>query len=238
MGLYGSLFLLPLFLQRILGYPAMTSGEALIPRSLAMAVIMPLGGRFYNRLGPKIFVVAGLLDQRVFLFRAFPSDPRGRVLGHLLAAAMAGSRIRSDLRLPHHRRPGHDPAAADDGGDRDLQRHPPGVRSVGIAASATLLESSSSRYHAILSEHVTRFSTTAQSFLHGAAAAMITQGLDEAAAQQRALKLLDVSVLRQSAVLAYNHLFSLVAVLFIIGLPLVFFLKSPKGRIEVEAVSE
>ena len=60
MGLMGSLFLLPLFLQQLLGYDAMTSGLALMPRSLAMALIMPIGGRFYNTFGPKIFVGAGL----------------------------------------------------------------------------------------------------------------------------------------------------------------------------------
>src|SRR5690348_5155437 len=59
-GLYGSLFLLPLFLQNLLGYTAMLSGLALMPRSLAMAVIMPIGGRFYNKLGPRLLVGAGL----------------------------------------------------------------------------------------------------------------------------------------------------------------------------------
>src|SRR5512143_2371068 len=38
----------------------MVSGVALIPRSLAMAVIMPIGGRFYNRIGPKVLVGVGL----------------------------------------------------------------------------------------------------------------------------------------------------------------------------------
>src|SRR5207247_9962359 len=42
-GLYGSLFLLPLFLQNLLGYPAETAGLALMPRSLAMAVARPAG---------------------------------------------------------------------------------------------------------------------------------------------------------------------------------------------------
>ena len=32
-----------------------------MPRSLAMAVIMPLGGRFYNKLGPRVLVGTGLL---------------------------------------------------------------------------------------------------------------------------------------------------------------------------------
>ena len=110
--------------------------------------------------------------------------------------------------------------------------------SVGIAASATLLERSTHRYHTMLSEHVTDFSVSSQRFLHGATAALIPRGLDEAGAQQRALKLLDVSVLRQAAVLAYNHVFGLVVVLFIIGLPLVLFLKSPKRPIEAEVVAE
>src|SRR5678815_2654980 len=56
MALMGSLFLLPVFLQTLLGYSALDSGVALMPRSLAMAVIMPIGGRFYNRLGPRTLV--------------------------------------------------------------------------------------------------------------------------------------------------------------------------------------
>ena len=60
MALNGSLFLLPLFLQNLLGYTALKSGLAMMPRSLAMAVIMPIGGRFYNRLGPRLLVGAGL----------------------------------------------------------------------------------------------------------------------------------------------------------------------------------
>jgi DHA2 family multidrug resistance protein len=56
MGLYGSLFLLPLFLQNLLGYPAFKSGLALMPRSLAMALCMPIAGRLYNRLGPRVMV--------------------------------------------------------------------------------------------------------------------------------------------------------------------------------------
>ncbi len=52
-ALYGSLFLLPLFLQEILRYTALDSGLTLMPRSLAMAATMPLAGRLYNRPGPE-----------------------------------------------------------------------------------------------------------------------------------------------------------------------------------------
>src|SRR5512138_3951654 len=60
MGLYGSLFILPLFLQRLLGYTAMQSGLALAPRSITMAIVMPLSGFLYNRIGPRILVATGL----------------------------------------------------------------------------------------------------------------------------------------------------------------------------------
>ena len=46
----------------IVGYRfnAMQSGVALMPRSLAMAVLMPIGGKFYNKLGPRLMVATGL----------------------------------------------------------------------------------------------------------------------------------------------------------------------------------
>jgi len=61
MGLNSSLFLMPLFLQQLLGYPALDAGLALMPRSLAMAIIFPVAGRLYNRLGPRPLIGGGLL---------------------------------------------------------------------------------------------------------------------------------------------------------------------------------
>jgi DHA2 family multidrug resistance protein len=238
MGLYGSLFLLPVFLQRVLGYPAMTSGETMIPRSLAMAVVMPIGGRLYNRLGPKIFVFTGLLVSAfsfwqlshltlevgfwdIFWPQLWQGVGFGLIFVALTTAALASV-------------PRHEMTAAT--GIYNVIRQVFG--SVGIAVSATLLESSTNRYRAMLSEHVTGSSIPAQRFLRGAAGAFTARGADDAGAQQRALKLLDLSVLRQAAVLAYNHVFALTAVLFIIGIPLVLFLKSPKGKVEVEVAPE
>jgi len=60
-ALNGSLFLLPVMLQQLLGFNAMQAGFTMMPRSLAMALVMPIGGRFYNRLGPRLLVGAGML---------------------------------------------------------------------------------------------------------------------------------------------------------------------------------
>ena len=43
------MFLLPVFMQELLGFTAMQSGIALMPRSLVMMVAMPIVGRVYNR---------------------------------------------------------------------------------------------------------------------------------------------------------------------------------------------
>ena len=57
--LFGSLFLLPLFFERVEGLTAQTTGEILISQGLAMAVGLAVGGRLYNRIGPRILSVAG-----------------------------------------------------------------------------------------------------------------------------------------------------------------------------------
>ncbi len=60
-GLFASMFLLPLFLQELLHYPATKSGLVLMPRSLVMIVFMPLGGMLYNRLGARPMITTGLI---------------------------------------------------------------------------------------------------------------------------------------------------------------------------------
>ena len=57
--LFGSLFLLPLFFERVEGLSALTTGEILISQGLAMAVGLAISGRLYNRVGPRILAVTG-----------------------------------------------------------------------------------------------------------------------------------------------------------------------------------
>ncbi len=57
--LFGSLFLLPLFFERVQGLSALTTGEMVISQGLAMAVGLALSGRLYNTVGPRLLAVAG-----------------------------------------------------------------------------------------------------------------------------------------------------------------------------------
>jgi DHA2 family multidrug resistance protein len=53
-------FLLPLFMQEILGYTAMSAGMTQLPRTVVMVIAMPIIGRLYNRIPPRAAVATGL----------------------------------------------------------------------------------------------------------------------------------------------------------------------------------
>lgn len=67
-GLFGALFLMPLFLQSILGQTAMQSGLILLPAALTTALFMPLSGRIMDNFGARGVVFAGLLICAVTTF--------------------------------------------------------------------------------------------------------------------------------------------------------------------------
>src|SRR5919206_4374319 len=54
-------FLLPLYMQLMLGFSATQSGLALMPRSLTMLVVMPIVGRIYNKVSPRAVVAFGII---------------------------------------------------------------------------------------------------------------------------------------------------------------------------------
>ena len=60
MGLFGSTYLIPLFVQMVQGYSPTESGLLLMPAGLVLGVVMPLAGRFADRLPPYQFIMAGL----------------------------------------------------------------------------------------------------------------------------------------------------------------------------------
>ena len=224
LALNGSLFLLPVFLQNLLGFNAMQSGVTLMPRSVAMGVLMPISGRFYNRLGPRLMVGSGLLIagygfytmseltvQVGFWDLFWPQLWQG--VGFSLIFVSLSTAALSTIPKPRM-------TAAT--GLYNVVRQVMG--SVGIAIAATMLTSSTVRYHAILSENAGA-SVVARQRVNALVRGLMAKGADAFTAKMQALRILDAQVARQAAVLAYNHVFVLVSALFFIGLPLVFLLR-------------
>ncbi|HEY3424195.1 MAG TPA: DHA2 family efflux MFS transporter permease subunit, partial [Negativicutes bacterium] len=59
--LMGSMFLVPLFLENILGYTAMQSGMLLLPAALIGGLLMPIAGKLADKFGAKLLVILGAL---------------------------------------------------------------------------------------------------------------------------------------------------------------------------------
>lgn len=239
MGLYASLFLLPLFLQKLLGYTAMLSGLALMPRSLAMAVVMPIGGRFYNRLGPRVLVGAGLVvsaysfwalgrltTEMGFWDIFFPQMWQG-VGFSLIFVALSTAALAT---IPR-------PKMTAATGLYNVVRQVFG--SVGIAVAATQVTTHTVLYRGELASHAGVTQTRlAHDFVRMTTAAMRATGLDSLSSARRALAILEGRVTRQAAVLAYNHVFQLITLLFVIAVPLVILLKSSDTDGGVEMMAE
>src|SRR5215203_3880546 len=59
--LYGSMVLLPIMLQTLLGYPPLQAGIAMAPRGIGSFFMMPITGIITGRVDPRKLLTAGLL---------------------------------------------------------------------------------------------------------------------------------------------------------------------------------
>ncbi|WP_078856975.1 MDR family MFS transporter [Streptomyces sp. NBRC 109706] len=60
-ALFGTLILLPIYLQNVRDLTTLQTGLVLLPGGLVMGLIAPISGRFYDRLGPRPLVIPGVL---------------------------------------------------------------------------------------------------------------------------------------------------------------------------------
>lgn len=237
-GLYASLFLLPLFLQQLLGYPAFDSGVALMPRSIAMAIIMPMAGKFYNRLGPKILISTGLVINAFSFWQLstlavnsgfweifFPQVWQGVGFGLIFVAL-------STVSLSTIKKASMTAAT----GLYNVVRQVFG--SIGIAFAATTLTRGENLFHGLLTEHIIAGRDILDQWFHQLNGLFFTHGSDAVLSRAQALKFLDTSLSRQGAMLSFNHVFQMFMWLFLLCLPLVLLLRSGETALEEPLISE
>ncbi len=230
-ALFGSMFLLPLFMQELLGYDATQSGLALMPRALAMIVMMPLAGMLYNRLGHYLQVPLGLGLSALATFLMSRFTLQSGTWQILLPQILQGIGFSlmfvslSTVTLSTIRREQMTNAT----GLYNLIRQLGG--SFGVAIFATFLENRRELAHNSIIAHLVPTRGAVQQRL-----AMLSSGLGSRAgvhggtAHRMGLGALAFEVYRQSATMGYEQTFLWVALLIGGCIPLVFLIRKGKGQ--------
>ncbi len=68
LGMFGSTFLLPLYLQNSLGYTALQAGAVFLPVGIIQGIMAPISGRLADKINPKIPTMIGVILLAVSFF--------------------------------------------------------------------------------------------------------------------------------------------------------------------------
>jgi DHA2 family multidrug resistance protein len=233
--LYGSLVMLPVFLQTLLGYPALQAGVAMAPRGLGSFLAMPLVGGFVARVDPRKLLGAGILGAAWTLYDLstlnlnagywdifWPQFLQGISLALLfvpLTTATMDSIPREEM-----------------GNATSLYNFMRNLGgSFGIALSTTLLARNQQKSFVRLGENVTMFDPATVSMIQQMQQAFIARGSDAATAMAQAYAAVAGVVQRQAAMLSFIHVFQILAAVFVAMLPLLLLMRRPKGKAAVAA---
>jgi DHA2 family multidrug resistance protein len=230
LALFGSIFVLPIFLQNLHGLTANQTGLVILPGAIASAVTMAFVGKNANRLdarvtvtiGAVLFFIAMWMLSRMTLASGpgetfWPLILRGVGLGLIFVPLTSASM--AELKVTE---------LAQGTGMFNLTRQLGG--SLGIAIMATLLTRFTAQKKALLTEHITMMDPMSLGRLESITHGLIARGINPLVAKQQALFMLDRQVQAQASVLAFSRIYILSGVILLAVLPLLFLFKTGKGR--------
>ncbi len=79
MGMMGSLFLIPIFVQTFLGFNATQTGYIFMPMAFGMMTAAPIGGRFTGKVQPKYIIAISTFIAGIGIYLFSFLDPRSTV---------------------------------------------------------------------------------------------------------------------------------------------------------------
>ena len=227
--LYGSLVLLPIMLQTLLGYPSLQAGIAMAPRGMGSFIGMPLVGTLIGRIDARKMVAFGLVAGAFTLFWLGQLNLNAGYCDIFWPQFFQGLGL-SALFVPLTTIT-MDPIPKERMGNAtslfNLMRNLGG--GIGIATTGTLLARKRQEYVNVMGAHVTPYSPAAQASFEAARHGFIASGADPVTATQRAYAALFGMVQRQAAMVSFVDLFRLLGLIFLLLLPLVLLMRRPRG---------
>ncbi len=227
-NLFGSITLLPIYVQTLMGYTATLAGLVLAPGGVATMITMPVVGRFVNIVSPKLILALGILVcsystylmsgfnlQADFVSIAWPRIVLGFGMGFTVIPLMT-------LTLSNIRKEEMGNATAIFNTLRNLGG------SFGVAIATTMISRRAQMHHLHLVEHMSPFDHEYQQAASQAARYLFLRGWDSFSSGYAGLSAIYRELVRQGSMLAFNDVFYMLSVFMILTLPLLVFIRRAK----------
>lgn len=232
-NLFGSIVLLPIYLQTLMGYTATLAGLVLGPGGIATLIAMPIAGRLVTKMNPKALLAFGMIVSAysTYLMSQFslladfntviwPRVVLGIGMGFLFipltTLTMSGIR-KEDM--------GNATAIY------NLLRNLGG--SFGVAFVTTMLARRAQFHQNHLVEHLTPFDGNYQTGTAYASKFLEYKGFESGLSDYGGLGMIYGKLIKQASMLSFNDAFYLLCVLMLAILPLVFLMR--RGKSEMPA---
>ncbi|MGP8245948.1 MAG: DHA2 family efflux MFS transporter permease subunit [Bryobacteraceae bacterium] len=223
--LYGSLVLLPLFMQTLLGWTAVTAGIWTSPRGIGTAICMPLVGYLLGKGwdGRKMLIFGFVVASMAFFGYSRMDLQSGTwdIFWHQINQGVGMAFVFVPLTTLTM-----DPIpTAETGYATSLYSVMRNIgSSVGISFVTTFVARRSQFHQAILAAHITPYSQQVRQFLAQADGVFFRGGSDQTAGRQ-GLALLYRTVQQQAALLSFVEAFRVMGFLFLAIVPLVLLMR-------------
>ncbi len=227
--LYGSLVLLPLFMQTLLGWTAVTAGLWTSPRGVGTAICMPLVGYLLGKGwdGRKMMVFGFAVASMAFFGYSHMNLQSGTwdILWHQINQGAGMAFVFVPLTVLTM-----DPIPqAETGYATSLYSVMRNVgSSVGVSFVTTFVAWRSQFHQSVLVAHVTPYSLQTEQMLAQSRTMLSGRGSDWATAGRQSLGLLYGVVQQQAALLSFVEAFRIMGLLFLAVIPLIFLMRRAK----------
>ena len=226
--LFGSLVLLPLFMQELLGFPAVTAGIWTSPRGIGTVVLLPITGILLGRRwDPRILLMGGLVLASIAFFGYASLDLSAGGTDFLWPQIIQGAGLA--MVFTPLTTIAMDPIPLDSMGFAtslySLIRNM--GSSMGISFVTTELARRSQLHQARLVEGITAYNPGVQQAMRSLGRMFGGDGGD---GSRRAMGVIYGETVRQASVMSFLDLFHLLGILFLLMIPLVWVMRRPRQR--------
>jgi MFS transporter, DHA2 family, multidrug resistance protein len=235
-GLFGSIVLLPVYLQTLMGYTSFLAGLALGPGGISTMLAMPIAGVLVNKINPKVILAFGVvvaaysvhLMSQFNLFADFNAVLWPRVL---LGVGMGFIFIPlTTLTMAGMRKEEMGNATA----IFNLLRNLGG--SFGVAFITTVLARRAQFHQARLIEHLTPFDRGMQVVVPQISELLRQKGFPSPLLDQGSLGVIHGELLRQASMLSFNDAFYLLSIMMAVVLLFIPLMKKGEEDISVSGM--